>query len=152
MKRALAVLAFAVATTSSAVAADATKAVDARKAVKGLYSHYLGQLGAMAKGEAPYDAAVAGSAAASLAALTSLDQSRMWPQGSDNGALGDKTRALPAIWSTYPAVMDKSNALAAAVGALNEKAGTDLDGLRGAMGPVGKACGACHEDFRQPRE
>ncbi len=151
MKRALAALAVAAATVSPALAADMSKAVEARKAVMGLYSHYLGQLGAMAKGEAPYDAAAAQAAASSLAALASLDQSRMWPQGSDNGALGDKTRALPAIWSTYPAIMDKSKAMTTAASALAEKAGTDLDGLRGAIGPVGKSCGGCHEDFRQPK-
>ena len=27
-------------------------------------------------------------------------------------------------------------------------AGTDLDSLKGAMGPVGKSCGGCHEPFR----
>ena len=30
-------------------------------------------------------------------------------------------------------------------------AGTDLDALKAGMGAVGKACGACHDDYRGPK-
>ena len=87
-----------------------------------LYSFYLGQLGAMAKGEADYDAAVATNAAASLNALANLDGSKMWPPGSDNATLGEATRALPAIWATYPAVVEKSKAFKTAAAAMADAA------------------------------
>ena len=32
-----------------------------------------------------------------------------------------------------------------------EAAGTDLDALRAGMGAIGKACGACHDDYRGPK-
>ena len=142
-----------VALTPAALSAqDVGKSVAARQAAMKLYSFYLGQLGAMAKGEADYDAAVATNAAASLNALANLDGSKMWPPGSDNATLGEATRALPAIWATYPAVVEKSKAFKTAAAAMADAAGGGLEALQGAIGPVGKSCGGCHEDFRQPKE
>lgn len=135
----------------AASAQDLERAIGARESVMTLYSHYLGQLGAMAKGQTPYDAAAADAAAKSLAALATLDQSAMWPAGSDNGAMAGKTRALPVIWTTFPAIQEASQNFSNAAQALAEVAGTDLDSLRGGMGPVGQACGACHETYRAPR-
>lgn len=133
-------------------AQDAERAVQARNALMTLNGHYLGQLGAMAKGETPYDAAKAEAAATSLAALATLDESAMWPEGTDNETLGDKTRALPVIWSTYPAITEKMQALTDATAALAKTAGTDLASLRAGMGPVGKACGDCHETYRASKD
>ncbi|WP_340107858.1 cytochrome c [Pikeienuella sp. HZG-20] len=133
-------------------AQDLERAVQARQSLMTLYGHYLGQLGAMAKGETPYDAAKAEAAATSLAGLATLDESAMWPEGSDNGALGDKTRALPVIWTTYPAITEKMQAAADATAALAKVAGTDLDSLRAGIGPVGKSCGDCHETYRAPKD
>ena len=129
----------------------AMAAIKARQAAMQLYAFNIGLLGGMAKGEVEYDAAAASAAAANLAKLTSMDQSRMWPPGSDNEALGDATRALPAIWQSGSKAGMIGGDLAKAAAALEGAAGQGLDGLRGAIGPVGKACGACHEDYRQPQ-
>ena len=32
-----------------------------------------------------------------------------------------------------------------------DAAGTDLDALKASMGNLGKACGACHDDYRVPK-
>ena len=101
----------------------------------------------MARGRMDYDADAASKAANNLALLVQLDQSRMWPQGSDNASY-DGTRALPAIWENFPDVGAKGMALFEAAMALNEAAGTDLASLQSAMGPVGAACGACHKSYR----
>ncbi|MCU0910005.1 MAG: cytochrome c [Rhodobacteraceae bacterium] len=122
-------------------------AVKARKAHMQLYAFNLGALGAMAKGEVEYDAAAAGAAAANIAALATLDQSRYWPQGSAQGE-AEGSRALPALWTSGDDVMAKAGAFREAVGALATAAGTDLASLQAAMGPVGQACGSCHESFR----
>ncbi len=135
----------------AAMAQDVGKAVEARQSLMQLYAHYLGTLGGMAKGDMDYDAAKAQAAADSLLAMMTADQSNMWPQGSDTEALGDKTAALPAIWTTYPAIADKGKAAAEAAAALASAAGTDLASLQAAMGGVGASCGACHKDFRQKR-
>lgn len=134
------------------VAQEHNGAVKARQSVMQLYAHYLGQLGAMAKGEVDYDAEKAWAVAASLAAVTRLDQSAMWPQGSDNAALGEMTAALPAIWNTYPAIVEKGQALSAAAAEMENAATTDLAALQGAMKALGGACGGCHKSFRQSKD
>lgn len=122
-------------------------AIKARKAQMQLYAFNLGTLGAMAKGEIDYDAGKASAAAENLAALSGLNLAAAWPQGSDNTA-AEGTRALPAIWENFPDVAAKSQALNQAATELAAAAGMDLDSLRGAIGPVGQACGACHKQYR----
>ena len=129
----------------------ALAAVKARQAQMTLYSFNLGLLGGMAKGEIDYDAASAQGAAANLAALSKMDQSRFWVPGSDSDTLGDASRALQAIWSADSTARAKGMSLAEAAGALEMVAGNGLDALRGAMGPVGQSCGACHDAYRKPK-
>lgn len=125
-------------------------AVEARQAQMTLYAFNIGLLGGMAKGEVEYDAEAASAAASNLAALSQLDQSRLWPHGSDTELLGgDVTEALPAIWAEGSDIGEKSMAMTNAAVAMEDAAGNGLDALRGAIGPLGKSCGGCHEDFRQ---
>jgi cytochrome c556 len=127
------------------------RAIKARQSQMTLYAFNLGVLGGMAKGEMEYDADAASKAASNLAALSSLDQSRLWPQGSDNFEVGTEvTEALPKIWDADSDIGAKGKALADAAAAMNGVAGNGLDALRGAMGPLGKACGDCHKAYRQP--
>lgn len=150
------ILAAAVLATSAQSDGHADKAVaaavKARKAQMTLYSHHLGLLGGMAKGDVAYDADAATAAARSLAALSQLDQSRLWPKGSDNATLGpEATRSLPAIWEAGSEAGDMGMALATAAATLEQAAGGGLDALRGAMGAVGKSCGGCHKAYRQEK-
>lgn len=124
-------------------------AIGARQAQMQLYAFNLGILGGMAQGKADYDAAAATAAANNLAALTKLDQSVMWPQGSDNAA-NENSRALPAMWENFPDVMAKGGALAAAADAMAAEAGNGLEALQANMGALGGACGACHKPYRAP--
>ena len=124
------------------------KAIKSRQAVMALQSWYAGPLFTMAKGDMEYDAEMAGTYAAHLNMMANLDGGPMWPPGTDNGAYAGKTRALPEIWSTYPAVGEKDQALKDAAAALAEVAGGGLDALRSKIGAVGKACKGCHDDFR----
>ncbi len=154
MKRTLTIAATALGLTLTSAAAFADghidKAIGARQAQMKLYSFNLGPLGGMAKGEIEYDAAVASAAANNLVTLTQIDQSAMWPMGSDNSYEGSK--ALPAMWENFPDVMEKGKALSEAAIAMQAVAGTDLASLRGAMGDLGGACGACHELYREPKD
>ena len=124
-------------------------AIGARKAQMSLYGFNLGILGAMAQGKAEYDADAAMAAANNLAALTTMDQSALWPQGSDNSAK-DNTRALPAIWENFPDVFAKAGATAEAAAAMQAAAGDGLEALQASMGPLGGACSACHKAYRAP--
>ena len=123
-------------------------AIKARKAVMQLYAYSLGTLGAMAKGQVEYNAEAAQAAADNLVKAASINQSSMWPQGSDSTAMPDKTRAKSEIWSTYPEVANKGKALVDAANAMADAAGKDLASLQGAMGAVGGSCGGCHKPFR----
>jgi cytochrome c556 len=126
--------------------ADATKA---RQAQMQLYAFNLGLLGGMAKGEVPYDATAAVAAAGNLTSLARLDQSRLWPDGSDEMGV-EGSRALPAVWDNIPDVMAKGDDLVTAATAMEAAAGTDLPSLQAAMGALGGACGACHKAYRVP--
>ena len=145
-----AALALAVFTGSGVANAqqDHSGAVKARIAYMQLNGFFMGQLAAVAKGQVPYDAAQATGVAKSLLALSSMDAGAMWPPGSDNQALPGKTRAKPELWTTFPAVMEKANALNTALEAMVVAAGTDLASLQGAFGAVGAGCGGCHRSFR----
>jgi len=116
-----------------------------------LSSFYLGQLGAMAKGEVDYDAERATVIAASLQNISQVDQSALWPQGSDSAAMAGETRALPAIWETWPAIAEVGAAYGEAVATLASTAGDGLEALQAGVGGVGKECGACHDKYRAPR-
>ncbi len=124
------------------------KVIKARKAEMVLRSWNAGPLFAMAKGEKDYDAESAASLANNLQLLLSMDNGAMWPQGSDNQAYEGKTRALPEIWTTYPAIADAGKVYAEAVNGLATEAGNGLDALRSKVGALGKSCKGCHTDFR----
>lgn len=142
-------------TASSTFAEDGPhdKAIKARQAMFQIYGFNVGILGAMAKEKIPYDAAIAEEAANNLNAAVNMGQSQMWPPGSDDATEGNaRTRALPAIWETYPAIAEKGEALNKAVAALVPVAGGGLDALQGAIGDVGGACKGCHDDYRAEKK
>lgn len=115
------------------------------------YANQLAVIGPMAQGQAEYDSAAAQTAADNLFHLASIDQSRYWLPGTAVGEHPDSA-ALPAIWENMDDFMAKQQALLDAVTNLQSAAGTDLASLQGALGPVGQACGACHETYRQREE
>ncbi len=141
----------AVATVASAQGLEPQRAHELRNGHMQLFGLNLGVLGAMAKGEQEYDAGTAGAAADNIAALASIDQRFYWVEGSSSDDLED-SRALPALWENMEDAQSKNTALQEAALAMQGAAGTDLASLQAAMGPLGKACGSCHEDYRKPEE
>ena len=144
----LVVIGLSLAFSASAAKDPNEKAIKARKAVMTLQSWYAGPLFQMAKGELDYDAEMARTFAEHLSTMAGVEGGAMWPPGTDNGAYAGKTRALPEIWSTWPEAGKKAEALSEAAAALAAVAGDGLDALRSKIGPVGKACKGCHDDFR----
>ena len=154
MKRAIAAAALALvigATSHPVFAGEFDRPVKARKALMQVYVFNIGILGAMAKGKTPYDAKIAQAAADNLLAAVSMKNPTMWPKGSGNDALGDKTRAKPEIWSTYPKVAEKSKAMKSAAAKMASVAGSGLDAVKANMKQLGKGCGGCHKPFRAPK-
>lgn len=128
---------------------DENPAVKARKAHMQLYAHNIGILAGMARGNTEYDADAAVAAASNLADLSHIDETSYWIPGTDNASI-DGTRALPALFENLGDVQTKINALNTASVALMETAGNGLDAVQAGVGPVGQACGACHDAYRAP--
>ncbi|WP_068302782.1 cytochrome c [Pararhodobacter sp. CCB-MM2] len=130
-------------------AQDMDPNVAARQSLMDLYAYNLGVLGGMAQARIDYDADLASAAATSLYHLSMAGTERMWAEGTDNMSV-EGTRALPAIWDNAEDFEAHEAALVTAAEAMMEAAGTDLASLQGAMGGLGRACGACHQTYRQP--
>ena len=128
------------------------KALKARKGYMQVLGFNMGPLGAMAKGKAPYDAAAATVAANNLKAASEIHLGAAWPAGSDNGALGDETRALPKIWESSDEFGQKWKDFAEAAAALAAVAGNGSEEMVAAFKPVGKSCGGCHKPFRAAKK
>lgn len=154
MKKMLPILALTL--LGSSFAMPATQAddshMDAIKARQGEFrmrAFYMGTLGAMAKGDMPYDAEKAQTMADNLLKLTELENGAMWVKGTDSDSYPGKSGAKPEIWSTYPKIMDAGKQYKMAVVGLAKEAGKGLKPMRSKVGAVGKACKGCHEDFRK---
>lgn len=128
--------------------------IDARQSFMHVYRFNLGILGAMAKGEMPYDAEQASAAANNLLAASKMSNGAMWPAGSDMSADGLEgvTWAKPEIWTSFPEVGEKHRALSEALEAMAAVAGDGLAAVRSNMGAVGDGCKGCHEPFRASKD
>ena len=137
--------------TTLAAPAFADNIDDTIKARQGYYQlvkHNAGMLFGMAKGDIAYDAEKAAAHAANLQTLTQLNASSLFPAGSSKADRPGKTRALPEIWTTFPAIGEKSKAFGEATGKLASSAGLGLDALRADIGALGASCKGCHENYR----
>ena len=106
---------------------------------------HFGRVAAMANGRVPFDAKAAPDNA-ELATIMSKLPYAGFVEGSDKG----NTKALPKIWTEN----DKFRAAAAKMqeemAKLNVAAKTgNIDTIKAAVGPVGQACKACHDEFRK---
>ena len=110
----------------------------------------MGVLGAMAKGKRDYDAELAQSIANNLKNASLMDNSLMWPKGSDMDAegLSDKTKAKPGLWAADSDVGEKHKNWVAKTEIMAANAGQGIDALRAAIGPLGKSCKGCHEEYK----
>jgi len=123
--------------------------VKARRALMGTIGYHTGILGNMAKGEMPYDAAMATAAAENISAAATMNRLTIWIEGSGVGA-AEGTRAKPDIWSDPAGFETAAMGLETAAATMVMAAGTDLDALRGAMQGLGAACSTCHKAYRAP--
>ncbi len=140
---------------SGAIAQDAedpfADAVETRHGLMLQIQADVAKMGAMAKGEAEYDAAVAGKAAANIAAIASVLSMDQFPAGSEYQASADSF-ALPALWASQDDFLTKIADLNTAAAAMQTAAATDVEGLKAGMAQLGAACSACHKAYRQPEE
>jgi cytochrome c556 len=102
-------------------------------------------LGAIAKKDAPFDAAVVKKSATTI--LEKLKEAHgLFPEGSGGGT----TRAKAEIWSDragFDQAMKDAQAAATAMAGV-----TDEAAFIGAMKTLGGSCKGCHDKYRLPRQ
>jgi cytochrome c556 len=119
--------------------------VKQRQAAMTLIGKYWGPLGGMMQGRVPYDAAVVQRNAGYLDALDKMP----W-DGFQENTKDVKSAALPAIWEKAGEFKQAQERLQSEVSKLVQVSkGGDEAAVKAQLGAVGKACGGCHENFRQ---
>ena len=101
----------------------------------------VGALGAIAKGEKPYDAAAVKTAVTTIStnAKAFPDQ---FPAGSEGGA------AAPAIWQNFADFKSKSEKLGTDADAVLAQLPTDQASVGAALKTLGADCSSCHQTYR----
>jgi len=119
--------------------------VKQRQAAMTLQAKYLGPIGAMLKGNAPYNADIVARNATFLENLA-----RMPWDGFDPSTKGEKSKAKPAVFDDSAKFKQAYEQLEEATAKLGAAArAKDEAGVKAAFGPVAKACGGCHDNFRE---
>ena len=119
--------------------------VKQRQSVMTLQGKYFGPLAAMAQGKAPYNADIVKRNAGYLDNLTRMPWDTFDPATKDV-----KSNALPAIWEQQDKFKEAASRLENEAHKLYEVSQSgDENAVKAQIGAVGKACGGCHESFRQ---
>lgn len=126
----------------AAIAADEPQVV--RQEMMKSVGKAMGAIGAIAKGEKPFDAEVVRASLQTMADVGKTFPDH-FPAGSETGM---DSEATPAIWTNMDDFKAKSAALTAAAEAQLAQLPTDQAGTGAVMKAVGSTCGACHETYR----
>jgi cytochrome c556 len=119
--------------------------VKQRQSAMTLIGKYFGPLGGMAQGKVPYNAQVVQRNAGYLNVLDEMP----W-DGFDASTKNEKSRALPEIWNNPAKFKEASEQLRSEMAKLDQVAKSgDENAVKAQIGAVGKACGNCHDNFRE---
>ncbi len=145
MSLAAAMLALATALPAAAQFAKPEDAIKYRKAVFTVMGTHFGRVAAMANGRIPFDAKVAAESAEIATSMSKLPFVAFGP-GTDKG----ETRAKPEIWTDGDKVKRLAEKMQEEIVKFNAAAKTgNIDTIKAAAGETGKACKACHDDYRK---
>lgn len=121
--------------------------VKQRQAAMTLIVKYFGPLGGMAQGRVPYNQQVVQRNAAYLDVLKEMP----W-DGFHESTKGEKSAALPAVWEKPGEFKQAAERAASEIGKLvSVSKNGDEAAVKSQIGAVGKACGGCHDSFREKR-
>ena len=141
-----AALALALAATALAQDVKPERYIKFRQGIMQAQGWNAGIMGAMVKGERPYNKDEFLTRAVYLEQLSHMAWEG-FPPGSEQGA---PTKAKPEIWKDTAHFKQANEKLQAETPKLVAAATTgDMSQIKPAFGDVGKACGACHDDFRE---
>jgi cytochrome c556 len=142
------VIAAGAALTSLSAAAQFQKPEDAikyRQSAMTVMGNHFGRVAAMAQGKVPFDAKAAADNAGVVVVLSKLPWAG-FGEGTDKGA---PTRAKPEVWKDSAKVKDLATKMMDEAEKFDAAAKTgNLDAIKAAVGSLGKACKACHDDYR----
>ena len=124
----------------------AQDAVKDAQAVMKANGKNAGALGAMVKGEKPYDQAAVDAAFAQFAD-TAKKLPTLFPASMKGMKLEGDYDASPKVWDDKAGFDEHVASFAKAVDDAKSKI-KDLDTLKANFGLVGKQCGGCHETYR----
>lgn len=151
MKKAITTAALALALSSSLAIADKDKspkekAIDYRQAVMTVVGANFKPMGAMMKGDIPYDAAVFARHAQDLGAIASVDILRGFPEDSE----GDNSKAKGEIWLDWEDFKIKMDDMKREAATLAKVASTDdKAAIKTQFGTTAKTCKACHKQYKE---
>jgi cytochrome c556 len=110
-----------------------------------IMGQHFGPLAAMAQGKLAYDKDLAARNAAVVEYMSKLPWDR-FPAGTEQGG---NTKAKPEIWANTEDFKSKADKMQAEVTKLAQVArGGDFNALKSQVGETGKACKACHDEYR----
>lgn len=118
--------------------------VKQRQSAMSLIGWYFGPIGAMMRGDRPFDAAVVKRNAEYLEVLSKMPGEGFQPSTKD-----EKSRAKPEVWTDkgkFDKAMEHMQVELAKFKTV--AASGDQGAIKTQFGAVGKSCGACHDDFR----
>jgi cytochrome c556 len=147
MKKSLLAAGLLLAMASGGVMAQAKPdvLVKQRQAAMTLQGKYFGPMAGMAQGKVPFNKDVVQRNAGFLDNL-----SRMPWDGFDASTRDVKSAALPAVWSDAAKFREAADRLQSETAKLYAMSRSgDEASVKAQIGAVGKACGGCHDTFRQ---
>jgi cytochrome c556 len=119
-------------------------AIKYRQSALFIMGQSFGPLAAMAKGDRPYDKELAIKNATIVEFMSKLPWDKFGP-GTDMG----NTKAKPEIWENMDDFKAKAEKMQAETAKLLQAAQTgDPAALKAQVGETGKACKACHDNYR----
>jgi cytochrome c556 len=128
------------------VAASSTDIIKDRQQAMENVGGAMQAFAAIAKGEAPFDAAVVKENAATMEEHL-RKASTLFPEGSDAGDV--ETWAKAEIWTDQADFVVQFKASQAAAEAM--KSVTEEAAFGPALGKLGNSCRSCHQTYRRPK-
>lgn len=124
----------------------AERAIKYRESYMTILRWNFGPMGAMLKGDRPFDQALFAKYARDLAATANLDLLGGFPEGSDQG----DTDAKAEIWLNWEDFKHKAEDFRAQAAKLAEVATAgDQAAIAKPFEAVGSSCKSCHKEYRQ---
>mgnify|MGYP000237504329 FL=1 len=146
MKKQLFISALSLALLSPLAQAQFSKPEDAikyRQSSFTVMANHFSRIGAVVKGEKPFNKEEVAANAAVVASLSHLPWSAFGP-GTEGG------KAQPEIWKEADKFKAAGDKMQKAVADLNTAAKSgDLETIKKAFGATGQTCKACHDNYRK---